>query len=104
MNYNTLPHTNASATPAPEGLTYTIAGKDVPVIELISGTDYTVSLIDIPLMSDYKWKLNCLKDRLKHPEIYRDALGEDVEATIKRIKIWLTEHADEYTKTLLKGA
>lgn len=41
-------------------------------------------------MSDYKWQLNCLKDRLKNPEKYK--AFENVPATIERLTKWLVEH------------
>ncbi len=49
-----------------------------------------IPLLNIPFMSDYKWQLNCLKDRLENPEKY-EAI-ENVPATIERLKQWLVEH------------
>lgn len=45
-----------------------------------------VPLIDIKMMSDLDWHKSCLKSRLENPEIYRKMLGEDVEATIKKLE------------------
>ena len=50
-------------------------------------------IVDIPMMSDYKWKLKCLESRLQHPDAY--APYEDVEATITRLRAWLEAHATE---------
>lgn len=44
-------------------------------------------------MSDYNWQLNCLKDRLEHPEKYEKT--EDVTAAIKRLKNWLAENVPQ---------
>ena len=41
-------------------------------------------------MSDYQWQLNCLNDRLEHPEKYQ--ADENVPETIAKIKQWLAEH------------
>ena len=46
--------------------------------------------LDISMMSDYKWQLNCLKSRLEHPEYYETT--ENVPEVIERIKQWLAEH------------
>ena len=51
---------------------------------------FFLPVVDIPMMSDYRWQLNCLKSRLEHPEIY--AADEDVPAVIERLKRWLAEH------------
>ena len=50
-----------------------------------------VPLIDIKMMSDLDWHKSCLKSRLENPEIYREMLGEDVEATIKELEYAITE-------------
>lgn len=52
-----------------------------------------IPLLDIPFMSDYKWQLNCLKDRLEHPEKYEKT--EDVAAAIKRLENWLAENVPQ---------
>ena len=49
-----------------------------------------IPLLNIPFMSDYNWQLNCLKDRLEHPEKYEKT--EDVTAAINRLKNWLAEN------------
>ena len=54
-------------------------------------------IVNLPLMSDYKWQYNCLQDRIKEPEKYRE-IGENVEATIEKLKKWLVEHAAEATQ------
>lgn len=46
-------------------------------------------VVEIPTMSDYDWQRLCLESRLEHPELYRAT--EDVEATIKRLRKWLSE-------------
>lgn len=51
-----------------------------------------VPFVDIPMMSDFKWQLRNLQDRLERPEIYREILGEDVELVISDLMSWLSEH------------
>ena len=51
-----------------------------------------VPLIDIKMMSDLDWHKSCLKSRLENPEIYREMLGEDVEATIKKLEQIIKEY------------
>ena len=53
----------------------------------------TVPLVDLPMMSDYRWQLKSLRDRLEAPEKYR-AIGEDVEVTIADLRRWLKEHSE----------
>lgn len=63
-----------------------IGGRDYPVIGYVSTRETgTVPLVDIPMMSDYKWDLECLESRKKHPEVYRK-MGEDVEAVIAKLE------------------
>lgn len=50
----------------------------------------TVRAVDIPMISDLKWQLRCLRDRLENPEAYQ-RIGEDVEATIASLREWLAE-------------
>ena len=73
-----------------EGDTYNVAGRDYPVIAYFDFDDKFIPLVDIPQMSNYKWQQKCLRDRLKHPEKYRDT--EDVESTIQRLIKWLEEN------------
>lgn len=49
-----------------------------------------IPLIDFPIMDDYKWQLDCLNDRLEHPEKYEGT--EDVKATIEMLRNWLADH------------
>ncbi|MGN0546474.1 MAG: hypothetical protein ACI4I3_04005 [Acutalibacteraceae bacterium] len=83
MNTNTLPYIPAiiceASTEARE--TYNINGQTVP-------------LVDIPMMSDYKWQLDCLISRIEHREIYETLLHEDVDATINKLKKWLAENQE----------
>ena len=46
-----------------------------------------VPIVDIHLMSDYEWHVTCLKSRLENPEVYREMLGEDVEADRKSTRL-----------------
>lgn len=80
---------------------YEITGKEYPIIgyaalrsesgEVIQDA---IPVLDIPQVSDYQWQLNCLNDRLEHPEKY--AAFENVEERIAYLRKWLKEH--EYKK------
>ncbi len=73
--------------------TYEIAGKSFPVIGYAKQPGYgRVPIVNIPMMSDYKWQLMALESRLKDPEGYTERHGEDVPAVIERLKDWLLEH------------
>ena len=51
-----------------------------------------VPVVDIRLMSDYKWHVSCLKSRLENPEAYREMFGEDVEAVIDQLRATIAEY------------
>lgn len=68
--------------------TMEILGRDYPIIKHVDN----VPVVDLPQMSDYKWQLQALQDRLSNPEKYRTALGEDVEATIAYLRQWLADY------------
>lgn len=82
--------------------TVTVSEIDFDVIEYVApdenGVLHSVSeehpeakpLANIPMMSDYKWQLSCLNDRLEHPEEYEGT--EDVQQTIAELRKWLAEH------------
>lgn len=53
----------------------------------------SIPVLNIKQMSDYDWQLNCLKDRLEHPEKYADF--EDVDETVKKLRKWLDEHKEK---------
>lgn len=94
MNTNTLPCIPAIICEAPTEAseTYNINGQDFPIVGYYKVNGQTVPLVDIPSMSDYKWQLDCLNDRIKNREIYETLLHEDVDAEIEKLKKWLAEH------------
>ena len=73
--------------------TYEVGGKAYPVtgFHTVSGVG-TFPVLDIPLMSDYKWQLGALESRLRHPERYEGL--EDVMATVTGLKGYLEEHKE----------
>lgn len=73
--------------------TMEIGGRSFPIIGYVSCKEMgaSVPLVDIPMMSDYRWQLLALNDRLEHPEKYS---GEDVAATISHLRKWLDEHSE----------
>jgi len=77
--------------------TMKIGDTDYPIIAYIRDGAGAIPLVDIPMMSDFKWQFDCLQDRLMYPEKYRDK--EDVEATIVRLRKWLSEHMVGQTYT-----
>lgn len=90
-----LPQVNGvQFTPAEIGTMYEIAGKKFPVSGFVNVHGKAVPIVDIPSMSDYKYQYEALRSRLQNPESYT-AMGEDVEAAIKRLKRWLAENTDK---------
>ena len=72
-----------------------IAIDKYPIIGCIDVTDNgkkisETQIIDMPSMSDYKWQLDCLKDRIEHPEVYEKI--EDVQAAITQLQKWLEQN------------
>ena len=73
-----------------------VFGKKYPVIDHVvrtletTGDSIRLPVVDIPMMSDYKWQLNGLKSRLEHPEYYEPI--EDVKQTIENLRCWLREN------------
>ena len=77
-------------TPAPDGTTAEIAnGVNLRVAGYYKSADGKTALPCIQTMSDYKWQLDCLIDRLFHPDKYHD---EDVQEHIQHLIKWLSEH------------
>lgn len=79
----------------------TIAGREYPITGYIeNGPLEKVPIVDIPMISDYKWQLECLKGRIANPELYRKY--EDVDVTIATLWAWLKEHGatDEELKAI----
>lgn len=80
-------------TPAPEGATAEIAnGVNLRVAGYYKSADGKTALPCIQTMSDYKWQLNCLIDRLFHPEKYAKEFNEDIQENISYLIKWLSEH------------
>lgn len=83
--------------------TYNLLGKDYPIsgqIEVRDSEDNVVGylpLVDIPMTSDYKWQLTCLKDRLDCPDVYSD-IDDNVHDAVCRLKNWLEEHKTQATE------
>lgn len=64
-----------------------IGGHNYPITGTVEHEKLgEIPIVDIHLMSDYEWHVSCLKSRLENPEVYREMLGEDVEAVIDRLK------------------
>lgn len=75
--------------------TMEIGGRSYPVMGYVSNqATGTVPLVDVPMMSDYRWTQKALKSRLKNPKVYREILGEDVEAVIAKLLQQLEEHRE----------
>lgn len=80
---------------APKGTTYNINGTEYPVKNYVKTVFGCFPEVELKMMSDYKWQLMCLNDRLENPDKYR-AQGENVEEHIEKLQKWLAEH--EYMK------
>ena len=78
--------------------TYSVGGREFPVVghAKVMNRNREV-VVDIPQVSDYQWQLDCLDDRLQHPETY--APFEDVEEHIAQLRQWLATHKEKTTKT-----
>lgn len=77
----------------------TIGGKEFLVIGTVKSEMFEeVPLVDIPMMSDFKWNLRGLEGRMEDPELYAKTFGEDVEAVIADLRQWLQEHLDQATE------
>lgn len=71
-----------------------IDGLCCPIIGQVTTKKFgTLPLVDVPMMSDYKWQLKALEDRLENPEKYR-AIGENVEEAIAQLREWLEKHRE----------
>ena len=70
---------------------------DYPIIANIRFDNDTIPPVDILMTKNFSWQLRALKDRLEHPEKYRGT--EDVEATIVKLRRWLSEHMVGQTYT-----
>lgn len=83
--------------------TYSIGGREFPVVGHAKVIDQnrevvgTIPTVDIPQVSDYEWQLDCLNDRLQHPEKY--APFEDVEEHIAQLRQWLATHKEKKAET-----
>ena len=78
--------------PAQPGEVYRLAGQDYPVtarVKMQGGLN--VPLVDLPMMSDQRWQVMALEDRLAHREKYEDS--EEVDSVIADLRKWLAEHA-----------
>lgn len=80
--------------------TYEINGKEYEIIGQAAikadNGDITgyVPIVDIPMISDYEWQLNCLNNRLKHPENYSNS--ENVPQVIEQLKQWLFDYEEKH--------
>ena len=78
--------------------TYTINGKEYDILGYVSPqgenvpkeTPGAVPLLDIKMMSDFKWQYGCLMSRIEHPEHYEN-IDRDVNAVIEK---WLIDHIE----------
>ena len=80
---------------------YTLNGKEYNIIGYVSPqgvnvpkeTPGAVPLLDIKMMSDFKWQYGYLMSRIEHPEHYKD-IDTDVNAVIEKLKQWLIDHIE----------
>ncbi len=49
-------------------------------------------ILDLPMVSDYKWQLEALESRLRHPKQYEGR--EDMAAAIGRLRKYLEENRE----------
>lgn len=78
---------------------FEVGGKEYPITDFVqatvkeTGEKLFIPVVDIPMMSDYKWQLLALNDRLNHPEKYEST--ENVKETVINLYKWLREHKPE---------
>lgn len=81
--------------PAPQGTKEEIMpGVFVQIDGYYVSGDGAYKMPLVSMMSDYKWQLNCLLDRLFHPDNYTETWHGDVTHLIN----WLNEHEPEQYK------
>ena len=76
---------------------YEINGKEFPIAgharvvgEQGVFTGETILCVNIPMVSDYQWFLECLHSRLEHPETYQN-VDNNVREMIEYCANWLRE-------------
>ena len=82
--------------------TYPIGGKEYPVIGLSRFKGQAVPVVDVPVMSDFRWQLNALKSRLQRPDLYEKQ--EYVPHTVNKLRHWLIQNIDKATEVERKEA
>ena len=82
--------------------TYPIGGKEYPVIGLSRFKGQAVPVVDVPVMSDFRWQLNALKSRLQRPALYEKQ--EHVPHTVDKLRHWLIRNIDKATVVERKEA
>lgn len=82
--------------------TYPIGGKEYPVIGFSRFKGQAVPVVDVPVMSDFRWQLNALKSRLQRPDLYEKQ--EYVPHTVDKLRHWLTRNIDKATEAERKEA
>ena len=84
---------NSEEYPATGHVKKKVGSREYPVTGYAKSPTYgTLPIVDIPMMSDYKWQLTALQSRLRNPKMYEEDLGGNVPAVIARLKAWLLEH------------
>ena len=70
--------------------------EDFPIVGRVRSerVGQMVPLLDIPMMSDYKWQLSCYQSRIENREDY-ERLGEDVDMVLRKLEKWLSENKPE---------
>ncbi len=71
---------------------YSVGGREWEVKgwEAVEGVG-AFPILDMQLVSDYRWQLDCLESRLQHPEFYTE---EDLPATVERLRRYLEKNRE----------
>lgn len=75
-------------------------GKSVIGLSRFKGQ--AVPVVDVPVMSDFRWQLNALKSRLQRPDLYEKQ--EHVPHTVDKLRHWLIRNIDKATEVERKEA
>lgn len=70
-----------------------INGQNYPITGIVEDEALGhVPIVDLHLMSDYEWRVSCLKSRLENPDMYRRVLGEDVDSVIAKLQAAIAKY------------
>lgn len=77
-----------------ESATFNVAGREYPISDYVETKEFgTLPIVDIPMMTNYKWQKLCLEFRIKNRELY--GKHEDVDTSIAELQAWIAKNEPE---------